>query len=214
MGKSKTSGRKIYSAVTTFLVVIAVGMAVLLVGAKAVGFQTYSVLSGSMEPAYHTGSLIYVKKTDPQDIKTGDPITFILDENLTVATHRVIKIDEKNQYFYTKGDANENPDASPVHFKNLIGKPVFTIPYLGYFAAYVKEPPGRYLALAAAALIILLAFLPDLFENSKGSRGSLSESRKCTAGEHSGHGFAEEKILSPERSAHVQKATAKKSADR
>lgn len=81
------------------MVAIVVVTAALLVGAKVIGFQTYSVLSGSMEPTYHTGSLIYVKKTDPQDIKVGDPITFVLDENLTVATHRVIKIDDPNQHF-------------------------------------------------------------------------------------------------------------------
>ena len=157
--------------------------AALLAGAKVIGFQTYSVLSGSMEPTYHTGSLIYVKKTDPQDIRVGDPITFVLDENLTVATHRVIKIDDPNQHFYTQGDANEYPDASPVHYKNLIGKPVFTIPYLGYFAGYVKDPPGRYLALAAAAIIILLVFLPDLFDDKdkdKDSKGRLAAGKRTT----------------------------------
>lgn len=175
--RQQTTGRKIYNSITTILVVIVVVAAALLVGAKLIGFQTYSVLSGSMEPTYHTGSLIYVKKTDPQNIKVGDPITFVLDENLTVATHRVIKIDDPNQHFYTQGDANEYPDASPVHYKNLIGKPVFTIPYLGYFAAYVQNPPGKYLAIAAAAIIILLVFLPDLFDDKNKDKGSPKDPR-------------------------------------
>lgn len=174
----QSKGRKIYNIITTIMVAIVVVTAALLVGAKVIGFQTYSVLSGSMEPTYHTGSLIYVKKTDPQDIRVGDPITFVLDENLTVATHRVIKIDEKNQHFYTQGDANEYPDASPVHYKNLIGKPVFTIPYLGYFAGYVQNPPGRYLALAAAAIIILLVFLPDLFDDKDKDKDSKGRGRR------------------------------------
>lgn len=174
----QTTGRKIYNIITTVLVAIVVVIAALLVGAKVIGFQTYSVLSGSMEPTYHTGSLIYVKKTDPQDIKVGDPITFVLDENLTVATHRVIKIDDPNQHFYTQGDANEYPDASPVHYKNLIGKPVFTIPYLGYFANYVQNPPGKYLALAAAAIIILLVFLPDLFDDKDRDKDSKGRGRR------------------------------------
>ena len=37
----------------------------------------------------------------------------------------------KNEHFYTQGDANDAPDGAPVYFKNLIGRPVFTIPYLG-----------------------------------------------------------------------------------
>ena len=174
----QSKGRKIYNIRTTVMVAIVVVTAALLVGAKLIGLQTYSVLSGSMEPTYHTGSLIYVKKTDPQDIKVGDPITFVLDENLTVATHRVIKIDDPTQLFYTQGDANEYPDASPVHYKNLIGKPVFTIPYLGYFAGYVQNPPGRYLALTAAAIIILLVFLPDLFDDKDKDKDSKGRGRR------------------------------------
>jgi len=166
--KSKNTGiKRVWNIVSIILIAIMVLLVILLVGVRLIGFQPYSVLSGSMEPTYHTGSLIYVKKIDPQDVKEGDPITFVLDENLTVATHRVIKIDEENQHFYTKGDANEYPDASPVHFKNLIGKPAFTIPYMGYVASYIQNPPGRYIAIAAAAIILLLIFLPDLFDDSK-----------------------------------------------
>ena len=76
--RDRSKGRKIYNIITTIMVAIVVVTAALLVGAKVIGFQTYSVLSGSMEPTYHTGSLIYVKKTDPQDIRVGDPITFCL----------------------------------------------------------------------------------------------------------------------------------------
>ena len=84
------SVKKIWNAVTTILVIFVVILAVLLVGVRLVGFDVYTVLSGSMEPTYHTGSLIYVRDAEPADIEVGDPITFVLDENLTVATHRVI----------------------------------------------------------------------------------------------------------------------------
>ena len=161
------SVKKIWNAVTTILVIFVVILAILLVGVRLVGFDVYTVLSGSMEPTYHTGSLIYVRDAEPADIEVGDPITFVLDENLTVATHRVIDIDAENQYFYTKGDANAQPDGAPVHFNNLLGKPVFTIPYLGYVNNYVQNPPGRYLAIAAAVIIVLLAFIPDLFDEDK-----------------------------------------------
>ncbi|MDD7035009.1 MAG: hypothetical protein PUI91_02035, partial [Firmicutes bacterium] len=52
-------------------------------------------------------------------------------------------------------------------FKNLLGEPVFTIPKLGYISNFVQNPPGRYVALAAAALIVLLAFVPSLFDDDK-----------------------------------------------
>ena len=167
MKTKPTGAKRVWNIVSGIFIAIMVVLVVMLVGVRLIGYQPYCVLSGSMEPTYRTGSLIYVKKADPQDIKVGDPITFVLDENLTVATHRVIEIDEADRHFYTKGDANEYPDASPVHFNNLIGRPAFTIPYMGYVANYIQNPPGRYIAIAAAAVILLLIFIPDLFDDSK-----------------------------------------------
>ena len=177
MGKSL---KRIWNIISIIIVVIVVALAVLLVGIRFIGFDTYAVLSGSMEPTYHTGALIYVREVQPEEIEVGDPITFVLDENLTVATHRVVAIDTETQHFTTKGDANEFVDAKPVHFNNLIGKPVFTIPKLGYFANYIQNPPGKYVALAGAVILLLLAFVPSLFDddkpkkNKKGSKSSVS----------------------------------------
>ncbi len=155
-------GKKLLNIITTTLVVIAVVLAILLVGVRLVGLQPYTVMSGSMEPTYHTGSLIYVKEVEPEEVEVGQAITFVLNEELVVATHRVIEIDEENQHFYTKGDANASPDGSPVHFENLIGVPVFSIPYLGYLANYIQNPPGTYVAISAGAVLLLLIFLPEL----------------------------------------------------
>ena len=160
--------KRIWRVVSTVLVAVAVLLAVALVGVRLVGFEVYTVLSGSMEPAYHTGSVIWVQECEPEEVEVGDPITFVMNEDLLVATHRVIEIDEANQHFYTKGDANEAPDAAPVHFENLIGKPVFTVPHLGYFVSYIQQPPGLYVAIAACAFLLLLMFLPELFAKDEG----------------------------------------------
>ena len=156
--------RKIWNVVYSVIVAVVVLLAVAFVGVRVVGLQPFTVLSGSMEPTYHTGSLIYVKSVEPQDVHVGDPITFVLNEDLVVATHRVIEIDAENERFYTKGDANESADGSPVHFNNLIGVPVFTIPLLGYVANSVTNPPGMYIALAGVAVLLLLTFVPDLIK--------------------------------------------------
>ena len=148
--------QKVWNAVTTVLVILVVVLALLLVGVRLVGLRPMCVLSGSMEPTYHTGSLIYVKPCAPEDVQVGDPITFVLNEDLDVVTHRVVSIDAENQHFYTKGDANDAPDGAPVYFKNLIGRPVFTIPYLGYVSHWVSNPPGMYLAIAIAIVLIVL----------------------------------------------------------
>ena len=163
--------KKVWNIVSSILVALVVILALLLVGARVVGLQVFTVLSGSMEPTYHTGSLIYVKKVDPYTIKEGQPITFMLDEN-TVATHRVVGIvpDEEDPTvirFRTKGDANEAEDGSLVHYKNVIGTPIFSIPYLGYVADYIQHPPGMYIAISAGAVLLLLVFIPDIFADDK-----------------------------------------------
>ena len=178
--------KKIWNVISSILVALVVLLALLLVGARVVGLQVFTVLSGSMEPTYHTGSLIYVKKVDPYTITDGQPITFMLDEN-TVATHRVVGIvpDEEDPSvirFRTKGDANEAEDGSLVHYKNVIGTPIFSIPYLGYVADYIQHPPGMYIAISAGAVLLLLVFIPDVFASDKDEEKK--KKRKKSAGKH------------------------------
>ena len=159
--------KKIWDVFTSILVAIVVIMAILLVGVRVIGLNVYTVLSGSMEPTYHTGSLIYVKKVDYKDLKAQDVITFMLDED-TIATHRIVEVvpDENDPSvirYRTKGDANDAVDGSLVHYKNVIGSPVFSIPKLGYLANYIQKPPGMYVAISAGAILMMLVFIPDLF---------------------------------------------------
>lgn len=158
--------KKTWNIISTVLVAVVVILALLLAGARLLGMQVFTVLSGSMEPTYHTGSIIYVKKIATEDIQPGTVITFMLDED-TVATHRVTAVvpdqeDPTVVRFRTKGDANNAEDGSLVHYKNVIGTPVFTIPGLGYVANYIQHPPGTYVAISAAAVLLLLVFLPDV----------------------------------------------------
>ena len=155
------SVKKIWDTVTTVLVVLVVVFAVFLMGSRLVGLQVFNVISGSMEPTYSVGDLLYVKTVDPDSVKVGDPITFVLNEDLVVATHRVVAVDPVNREFTTKGDANETEDAAPVHFNNLVGVPVFAIPLLGYVSAYIQSPPGMYVAIGLGAVLLLAVFLPD-----------------------------------------------------
>lgn len=162
-----TTAKKIHNIVTSVLVGLVVLLAVFLLGSRLLGFRVFNIVSGSMEPAYSVGDLIYVKEVDPTTVKVGDAITFVLNEDLVVATHRVVRIDPEKQHFYTKGDANETEDAAPVHFKNLVGVPKFSIPLLGYVSDFIQNPPGMYISIAAGAVLLLLAFLPDFLPKKK-----------------------------------------------
>ena len=201
--------RKLWSVISTLLVIVMVILAVLLVGVRVVGLTPYAVLSGSMEPTYHVGALIYVKDVAPADITVGMPITFVVNEDLLLATHRVVDIqvlttrqeqvldeagnpvlddegnpvveeiplDEPTYYFRTKGDANDAVDGTPVHYKNVVGTPVFSIPYLGYLSSWLQTRQGMIMGICIALVLVILTFLPDLLR-------AVDEPKKPKRGKH------------------------------
>lgn len=176
----------IWNIITWTIVVLAVAVAILLAGVRLFGIHPYTVLSGSMEPTYHVGSIVYVVDVDPHELKVNDPVTYMISDSVVV-THRIIEIvpavDENGApvinektgkqaiRFVTKGDANNSADGSQLHENNVIGKPIFTIPYLGYVADYIQNPPGIYFAIVIACLLILATFLPDLLFPDKKEDG-------------------------------------------
>lgn len=162
--------RRLLNAFNCVLVVVVVAAAVLLVGVRVFGLTPYTVLSGSMEPTYPTGSLIYVRDAEKESLEVGDPITYVLNDGGVIVTHRIIEIDSENGCVYTKGDANETPDGSPVLYENIIGTPEFCVPKLGYLSAMISRPPGLYIACGIAAAAVIGAFLPDLLIKDKSEK--------------------------------------------
>lgn len=163
----KKTFKQILNWISGILVGLVVLLAIALVGVRFAGFEVFSVLSGSMEPQYSTGDLLYVRSVDYTTLKAGDVITYMLSEK-TIATHRIVEVlpddeDPSTVRYRTKGDANDNVDAGLVHYKNVIGTPRFSIPLLGYVASYISAPPGIYVAVGACATLIMMVFLPDLF---------------------------------------------------
>lgn len=155
--KQKPSMFTLLSGVFMALVLI---LAFLLAGTRLVGLTPYAVISGSMEPEYPVGSLIYVDQVEPSEISIGDPITFVMNESLMVATHRVVDI-KADGSFITKGDANDTVDGTPVHPKNLLGRPQFSLPYLGYVSVFLASRQGRVVLLGALVILILTLLFPD-----------------------------------------------------
>ena len=154
--------RTLLSAISTLLVITVVALAILLVGVRLVGLTPYTVLSGSMEPAYHVGSLIYVRPIDAQDIEVGTPLTFTVSDGSLVATHRVVEIITENgeTLYITKGDANDVTDP-PLKYSRVIGSPVFSIPFLGYFSTWLQSGAGVIAGIALAAMLLLTSLLTE-----------------------------------------------------
>lgn len=160
--------RKITSLFSNFLIAVLFILAFFLVGIKLFGFMPYSVLSGSMEPTFPTGSMIYVKEVDAISLEEGDIITFKLSGQ-TPITHRIVKIvnhGENHEFsFQTKGDSNNMVDGNLVKADQVIGKAMFCIPYLGYLSGFIKTPLGLMIICFSVLLTVVGTLMGDLSKN-------------------------------------------------
>lgn len=143
--------KKFFNIFLNIVIFIEISLVILFFVPNILGMKTYVVTSGSMEPLYPTGSLIYVKQVDASEIKENDTITFYMEGNNIVATHQVYEIDYENKQFRTQGinnrDENGNiiHDITPVKFSSLIGEPVLCFKNLGYINRLVTTPPRNIL---------------------------------------------------------------------
>lgn len=155
--------KRVWNNITTVLVSLMIVLVFLLRGFRLLGYEVLVIQSGSMEPAYHVGSLVYVKPVEPETLEVGDVITFELGGGVR-GTHRIIEVLDENSVlsFRTKGDANTMEDKIPVTADSLVGEVKFTIPQLGFFMTYIQKPPGTYVAISVVAVVLLLTILPDL----------------------------------------------------
>lgn len=104
---------------------------------EIIGFRSYTVLSGSMEPEFYPGDMVIIKHKNKTDIEVNDIVTY-RDNDGVIITHRII---EKTAHGYiTKGDNNNVEDDDIVKPENIIGEVKFSIPRLGYLINFLSRP--------------------------------------------------------------------------
>jgi signal peptidase I len=124
--------------------------------------KTYTIKTGSMVPEIQPGSVAIVtpiKQQQKQDIKAGDVIAFTSPRlrDLTVI-HRVEQILEKEPLtLKTKGDNNDSADQWEVYEEDIKGRYVFSLPYLGHAAEFIKTPRGFILLVGIPALLFVIS---------------------------------------------------------
>lgn len=121
------------------------------------GMKVKIVMSGSMEPAIKTGSIVLMKP-GVHPFAVGDIMTFGKDTRTDIpTTHRVLEVrTQEGKYMYkTKGDANTDPDTNEVSQDAVLGKVFFWIPYLGFILDMAKKPIGFALLIVLPALLII-----------------------------------------------------------
>lgn len=156
-GRRKSRLPAFCSLAGTLILLCVIGAFLPLTIPNLLGYRIYEVVSGSMEPEIPIGSAIYVKGTEPEEIREGDIIAFM--RNSSVITHRV----EENRFvegeFITKGDANSQEDVMPVDYDSLIGKVTCHVPMLGTLMSVLAGGVGKMYAGAFAACGVMFHML-------------------------------------------------------
>jgi signal peptidase len=140
-----------------------------------------TVLSGSMSPSINAGDVVVTQEQSSSSIITGDIITFQESNNQNkLVTHRVVNISERNNtlFFETKGDANQGKDQQLVSENELVGKVIFTIPYLGYLPNFVKSPTGFLLLIVIPGILLITSESRKIYQNVKQKNNSVKNDEK------------------------------------
>lgn len=158
----------ICSALGTLLLIIIVVACLPLTVPKVFGYEMYTVISGSMEPSIPTGSLVYIKDMEPQDVADGDVIAFYggHDSN-AIITHRVVKNRVVMGEFVTKGDANEKEDMNPIPYMNFLGRVELSIPVVGELAQMLTSMEGKIAAGTLIGVAVILQLLASLLDRRR-----------------------------------------------
>ena len=122
------------------------------------GYSSYVIYSGSMEPTVKVGSLLVTRPADVEDLRVGDVITYRSPGNHTTLTHRIVSIRQEDgeRVFQTKGDASLEPDPREIILRGQVSRMAFDIPYLGYVVDFAKSIQGVVLLLLVPAAGLLL----------------------------------------------------------
>jgi len=139
-------------------------------------YKVMTVISGSMEPKIKMGSVVVVKPAD--DYKIGDVITFgTISKTKSPTTHRIndIRVIDGKPIYITKGDVNNAPDTREVQKKDVIGKVLFDVPYVGYAVDFAKKPIGFALIIIVPAAVIIFDEARKIYNEIKKKKTKKAE---------------------------------------
>lgn len=137
------------------------------------GIKLYTVQSGSMAPEISVGSVVISRGQN--EYLLDDIITFKTEEERniknpkTVITHRIVEIHKINElaFFRTKGDANDSPDATLVPEELVLGKILYSVPFIGYPVSYAKTRNGLIVLVVIPATLFIYSELISIKNETK-----------------------------------------------
>ena len=141
------------------------------------GYSTQRVDSDSMEPKLNIGDVIIVKKTNPEDLKKDDCISYRGKEypvDGIVVMHQIAEEPREEDgayYFITRGIKPGALNDPEIHESQIYGKVVYKIPLVGTLYDFFSEWYGMVCFFA----ILLIVFSSELVTLGKHIMGSLQK---------------------------------------
>ena len=164
--------RRVVSWLATALLFLAVAaFLALAIGPRVLGYQTSTMLTGSMSPLINPGDVVVTQPVPVTDIKVGDIITYHIPvEDRRVETHRVTAITAKPDGTFvvqTKGDANNGADPWLATFSTpTVDKHVLTVPHVGEVIRAVRQPLVLNAVMYGAPAVLVISMLAGIWRRT------------------------------------------------
>lgn len=161
---------KIFLKTIAILFVFLFGFSLLIVSRQIGGWRIFNVMSSSMEPSILTGSVVLTKYYHPSTLKEKDVITFIPPtRDKAFITHRISNISKRDNIIVitTKGDNNKNIDKWKLAGGGVVGKVLYSMPYLGYLMSFAQSKIGILVFILLPATYIIIDEIKNILKTIK-----------------------------------------------
>ena len=166
LGRATVFVRRFLDAVLIALILVVLFGVILGKVVPVTGRETIIVGGRSMEPAVPIGAAIVVAPVAASDLHVGDVVSLRAGKDRALFTHRIVEVLQRadGTWVRTKGDANADPDPTPVPAKDIEGRVQLTIPLAGYLIALLSIPAGVLFLIGLAATLLAALWLLESLE--------------------------------------------------
>ncbi|WP_422935618.1 signal peptidase I [Sinomonas sp. P47F7] len=167
------------------------------VGPRFLGYQTSTMLTGSMAPLINPGDVVVSVKVPASALKVGDIITYQIPvQDQRVETHRIVSLTRNSAgatIVTTKGDANNGSDPwTAVITDSAVYTEAAVIPHLGDVIRTLRSPIVRSILVFGAPTILVTLLLVSIWRRpsespdagAPGAESRTSAHERGNAGEH------------------------------
>lgn len=171
-GRGQKAVRRAGTILTTGLFIFAVAAFLMLaIGPRILGYQTSTMLTGSMSPLINPGDVVVTVPTPVSEIRVGDIITYHIPvEDNRVETHRITKITtnaDGTTAINTKGDANNGADPWTATLQGqTVDRHVATVPVVGQAIRALRQPVVQNSLIYGAPAVLVIGLLSSIWRKN------------------------------------------------